>query len=45
MSFTTTCWLLSASFWLLTLVTPWCVLPAVAWSIAAACGAGGSDDE
>lgn len=44
MTFNTTCWLLSGSFWLLTIATPWCVLPAVAWSLVAACGADGDSE-
>jgi hypothetical protein len=34
---TSTCWLLSAAFWLLTAATPWAIFPAVAWGLTAAC--------
>ena len=36
MGFSTTCWLASASFWLLVVVTPWAALPAAAWMLVGA---------
>jgi hypothetical protein len=32
------CWAMSITFWSLTILTPWCALPAWIWTLAAASG-------